>query len=94
MVACSLSHAFKTVLIYQGHKKLKVLFLAVMRCCCKKQEMPCCIRKQSSKLKALCVPNLSTPDGCGHFVRLVTHHEIPLGKFQFFLNDFIARQLV
>ena len=86
--------ALEAVGVYQRKEQLEIFFLTIVRCSCQQQEITCNVGKQSAQQKALCVFDLTAPDGSGHLVRLITDDQVPLGDLQLFLQFIAARQLV
>src|SRR6266568_2026464 len=52
------------------------------------------LAEQLSKLVAFGEFDLSAEESRGHFMRLVDHHQVPIGLFQLCLHMFVTRELV
>src|SRR5438552_10078252 len=52
------------------------------------------LAEQLPKLVAFGEFDLTAKESRGHFVRLVDHHQVPIGLFQLCLYMFVARELV
>ena len=67
----------KAVRVDKRHEQLEIIRLAVMRSRSHQQEVLSYVTKELAQLIPLRAFNLTSRIGGGHFVRFVTHHEVP-----------------